>query len=736
MKTLEQVFRWVVILGIFLLPFVPLVVANSLFFPFITGKNFMFRIVVEVITGVWLALALVFPQYRPKRSWILGAFALFVIIMAIADAQGVNPLKSFWSNFERMDGWITIAHLLCYTVVASAMLSSEDMWRNLFKTSLAVSVYLSGVGLAQVLGIVSLGQASGTGLSARVDATFGNPIYLAAYMLFNIFIAALLWSQMWMVRKPGKRTWPSVVYGIIIALDTFTLLLTETRGTILGLIAGIFVSAFVVVYLAKNSRVAWRMAAFSVGVVLIGAGGLYALRDTSLVNNVGFLHRLATISLQDNTTIARLINMQTAFKGFEERPLLGWGQENFAIVFDKFYDPRMYAQEPWFDRVHNIIFDWLIAGGILGLAAYLSIFFAALSALWRSNAFTIPERSIFTGLFLGYFIHNFFVFDNVTSYILFGTILAYLVWRAGSVNKTPTVLESVTVPVASFPVAIAAAIFVVWWGAWSINASALAANKDIIVGITPSTNLGTNLEALQAAIAEHSYGDQEAREQLAQAATQIINAQGISLEAKQAFYTTAISEMQKQAQVSPLDARFPLFVGLLEDSAGNYTDAQASLAQARALSPKKQSIIFEQALNAQARKDEAAALGFFKEAYELDPSYTDARVMYVAELIKMGNEAAAQPLMEPLFSTGVAADPRIAAAYAARKEYSTIISIWTNHIAEMPSDLQAYFTLAGAYYEAGQKNQAVATLRAAEKISPAVTTQAESAIAQILGTSH
>ena len=56
--TIEKILRWVVIGGVFALPFIVLIVSSSLFFPYITGKNLYFRGIVEVITGAWLALAL------------------------------------------------------------------------------------------------------------------------------------------------------------------------------------------------------------------------------------------------------------------------------------------------------------------------------------------------------------------------------------------------------------------------------------------------------------------------------------------------------------------------------------------------------------------------------------------------------------------------------------------------------------------------------------------------------
>ena len=61
-----------------------------------------------------------------------------------------------------------------------------------------------------------------------------------------------------------------------------------------------------------------------------------------------------------------------SWQGVKEHPILGWGQENYIVLFNKYYDPKMYQQEPWFDRSHNVFFDWLVSGGILALLAYLS----------------------------------------------------------------------------------------------------------------------------------------------------------------------------------------------------------------------------------------------------------------------------------------------------------------------------------------------------------------------------
>ncbi len=734
---LEKTLRWTVIGAIFLLTLIPFLVPQSLFFPFITGKNFAFRILIEVMAAGWLALALVYPTYRPRRSWILGCFAIFVVIIALADALGVYPFKSFWSNYERMDGWVTLAHLFVLFVVASSMLNTEKLWRTFWKTALGVSIAVAGYGFLQLFGVASL--TAGFSSLSRLDATFGNPIYLAVYMLFHVFIAALLWTQAWNASKPGVRVGFSLGYGAVLAIDCIVLLLTGTRGTILGLIGGMFVSATLIALFGRDSSPRFARAALGmiVGIIVL-SGGFFLVRDAAWVQHVSFLQRLGTISTSDSTTKARFYNWGMAWEGVKERPLLGWGQENYAVVFDKYYDPRMYSAEPWFDRVHNIVFDWLVAGGILGFLGYLSIFAAALAALWHrprdrkvAPAFSVIESSILTGVLVGYFFHNLFVFDNVTSYMLFGLVIAYIAWRRSESEKAPW-LWTASLPVQSLPFVAVAVALLVWVAASWINSSALVQNRLLIQAISPHTEGVTkNLEYIKKAVAEGSVGTQEAREQLVQMATKVAGISGVDLKTKQEFYDLAVAEITLQQEASPLDARPAFFLGLLHDSFGNYVAGAEALKHALALSPTKQSILYELARNAQIRGDASGMMRYFKTAYELETKNVQARILYAAAAIASKNDALANELLAPIIPTGAAADARITSAYLAQKRYDKIAAVWEPYVKAHPENVQGYFTLAAAYYGMGERTKAIASLEAASKLSPDVALQAAGFIEQI-----
>ena len=64
--------KWVkglVIVAIFSLPLVlPFLVSSGLLFPYITGKNFYFRLIAELAFGGWAILAILSPKYRIKVS--------------------------------------------------------------------------------------------------------------------------------------------------------------------------------------------------------------------------------------------------------------------------------------------------------------------------------------------------------------------------------------------------------------------------------------------------------------------------------------------------------------------------------------------------------------------------------------------------------------------------------------------------------------------------------------------
>jgi len=712
--------RWIVVGGVFAVLAVPFFVSNGMFFPFITGKGFLFRGIVEVIFFAWLVLAYADPAYRPKKSLMLYAVLGFAVVVAMADFMSENMMKSIWSNYERMEGLVTILHLAVYTIVAATVLNTEKLWMRFFQASVFASALMAFYGLFQLWGIFDVHQGS-----TRLDATLGNSAYLAVYMLWNIFFAVFL-----AVRERGWNLL-RYAYTIIAILDVMILYHTATRGTIIGLIGGAFLTAVLVALFGEKKSAVRRYSAGVIIALVVVVGGFFAAKDTQFVRQSPVLERFASISLQDNTTKSRFMIWNMAWQGFKERPVLGWGQESFNFVFNKYYNPEMYAQESWFDRAHNVFLDWLIAGGILGLGGYLTLFGVAIYLMWCSKShLSVVERSIFTGLLGGYFIHNFFVFDNLISYILFFSFLAYLAMSTKREEHSQTSLRKSVSPDGHVIVLAAVGALLVMY---MVNYRPYMANLALIHSIDPGYGLTENLKAFQRVIAYDSFGTPEAREQLMLNVSRVVASPQAPDDLKKQFVDFAKEQMDIQAAEAPRDARYQLFAGNFWRNMGDYQKALGYLQNARELSPKKQAILMEIGSVYLNSGEYDKALEVLKEAYDLAPTYDDARIAYAVGAIYKGDNKLAEEILAPLNEQYGGAIPSelLLQAYVKRNDYQNALKIAEALVAQDPGDVSRHVSLAALYLQVGERVKAVEELKRAIELNPQFKDQGEYYIKEI-----
>src|SRR3989344_4669967 len=183
----NQIVKNIIKYLVFALPVVALVSPVNMFFPFITGKAFLFRVAVELAFFLYLALAVSDKTYRPKWDALTVAFAVFVGVMLVADIFAINSAKALWSNFERMDGFVTLAHLFVYFIVASSVLKSRRDWKVWILSAVAISIYMLYFSFLQLSGEATINQGG-----VRVDGSLGNATYLGTYLVFHFFFLLYL----------------------------------------------------------------------------------------------------------------------------------------------------------------------------------------------------------------------------------------------------------------------------------------------------------------------------------------------------------------------------------------------------------------------------------------------------------------------------------------------------------------------------------------------------------------
>ena len=726
--------RWGVLAGIFLVLAVPFIISDglvfqNLFFPYITGKNIAFRILVELSLLLYVVLACAVPKYRPKASHIMWAVVALVAWMGLATVFSVDPTKSFWSNFERMDGYINLLHLFVWFVVAGAVLTADDLWGRFLNTSIGLSMVQGAIALFQVLHLFNFAPSSQSG--ARADTTFGNATYLAVYMLFNIFITLFMFA------RSRRTTTHQVVYGLALVLQFVALFFTETRGAQLGVVGGLVVAALWVLVFAREPqfKTLRRWIWWLVGGLIVVAVLFVAARNTSFVQHNSTLNRIASISLSDPTVASRLLYIwPTALKGIKEKPVLGWGEENFNFVFNKYYQPAMYNQEQWFDRAHNQFLDFGIAGGVPALLLYVSLFALAAWAVWRSRL-SAPEQGILVGLLAGYAFNNLFVFDNLVSFFYFFALLAFV--HGLSRKELPGWLF-LSKPMGLKPLSVVAPLvaIAVLGGAWYFNVPAMARASTLVQAVGPQQAPQQNITLFQSALSNTAFpgnpvGYQEVTEQLAQLASNQAAPSSIDPTVKQQYLSLSADALQTLMIQRPHDARLELFMGVLLTQFGNYDAALTYLKAASADSPQKQQILMQLGLTELQAGKTGDAITALRTAFEEEPAYDTARVLYASAFYYTGDQKSGDALLVQKWGSVIVDNDQLLQVYTNTKQWPRAEDIWQLRIQGDPNNAQLHLGLASVYFQAGDTKSTIAELQKVGQLSPQLAAQMQTLISQI-----
>lgn len=557
MSLLERVLLWTIRISLALLFLTPIIITSFFFFPFITGKGFFFRIVTEIMFGAWAMLALIVPAYRPKKSFIFIALSIFIGSLVLATLFGENPYHSFWSNFERMEGLITYLHLFALFLVAGHMIKSAKEWYFYLVISLVVSVFVGLYGFCEHF-FYTTSEFCRTGSEGgRIFSTLGNFIYLAVYSMFHMFIAIGLFSSI-------KDRFLKIFFGLVFLLNFFVFILAGSRGAGVGLIVGLFTMALCFIFSLRKTTYKYLAAAMAL-FIIASPFIVHTLVAKNIISDSGnIFYRLGTLPIKNLTDQPRIKIWSMGLAAVRERPLFGWGPENFIIPYAKYYDPTLYGNEPWFDRVHNMSLQWLVDGGIVGFLAYLGLLGAIFLSLYRltiQKKLSSSTAILMMGALLSYIVQNLFVFDTITNYIFFFFTLAFL--HSCLMDDRKTVEKYHFKPRHSVGLAgILLATVIVIIG---LNMRPIFAAHDLL-GALASANKASSvqevLDSFQKAIDDGTFGLTETRERFANLVVDLSIGQA-DPKLIQPLLDRAISELEKEVEANPRVAKYPLFLGKL-----------------------------------------------------------------------------------------------------------------------------------------------------------------------------
>ena len=340
-----------------------------------------------------LALA---PLVRSPVRYVAGAALVWVAIAAVSTATSSNPSLAFFGAYGAGTGLLFVAALPAMWALG-VRAGASGGGRLVGSAVLAAAVVNAAFSIAQATFEL---DRFGLGLfEQRSAGLMGNPVHLASLLSAAIWLTAARF-----VHSPLR------VVPAVLMLAMGVELAGSRLGVALAIVAG-------VVHLARHRTA--RSSLFG-AVVLCGlllgnlAGNLHAA--------VSGAERIAEIG--DQSTSARVQGWRSAASAVAERPLVGHGPGRYltATTPHRGLALAKIGPDSYFRDAHNIVVEYAVTTGLLGLLALAS--FVCLAA-WRARG----ELAAFAAALLA--------FGLLQPQFVGTTPLAFLAFGAASTIPVP-----------------------------------------------------------------------------------------------------------------------------------------------------------------------------------------------------------------------------------------------------------------------------------------------------------
>jgi len=484
-------FYWVYLIGFFLILALPLLNVPPWFSPPDWGKTIVFRVILSILIFLFIYQILFQKRYNTfsttVRNVLRGPFGLKLIfgllialflIFLLATIFSLDPHFSFWGSPYRSGGFLNFAFYIFFALLAFLTLRKSD-WQRIWDFSILIGIFVGLVAIFQWQGWLTDILIT---YEIRPPSTIGGSIFLAIYLLLLSFLTLSFGFR----EKNFKK---KIFYFFALCLFLFVIFLTISRAVYLGVIIGILYFLFF-----YPKRVIW-LKLFALTLLAGGIYGYFYITGVfgwfNVINTPqefpSFIRNNETISLfisrvpniADFGGTSRASGWKVSIPVIEERPILGYGPENFSIGFDKYYDSTLpgikrisgVAGSGWWDKAHNFILDTLAAAGFPALIIYLLLFAVLFWQLQKlksaENAAdnndrttkesdrsdptgqeaTLNNKVVYHGIqaaFIGYLAASFLSFDVFSTYLIFFLLIGYSLSLMSQYSDNSSLISSET----------------------------------------------------------------------------------------------------------------------------------------------------------------------------------------------------------------------------------------------------------------------------------------------------
>ncbi len=714
--TVQSIYFW----GICFILFLPIIILPPIFQPSDWNRAILFRIILTVL------IAFLFYRFFYKKDisislpkWknsvyspllILGAFFITLILATIFSQ---DPRFSFFGSPERAGGLLNYLFFFIFTIFL-ALFIKENIWEKLFNALFIVGILASLLGVIQYFGIlknifISWGEGG-------VPSFLGNSTFLAIYMLFLTFLSFTL-----LTRETEKKK--KIFHTILLLLFIFTIFITGSRSTYLAILLGFLYFFFF--YPKKLKKL--KVVAASILLIAVLVVFLFNLFPQLGEKNHIFAiisNRLSIKTIAVDLMGTRFSAWKITLEAIKDKPLLGWGLENFYIGFEKHYDPTLSnLQRLWWDRPHNILLDIAVSSGVISLFFYITFWIVL---LWQLQKFKRSQGNVestylahgIQTMFLGYLIVLFFNFDNLSTYLISFFFVGYAFYLISSVGEKITIYPIKNNAFQKKPALIVFLLLIflfLWiWNIWPfylngqiIYAKNLAGGKKCDKAVLIMNDVWEKSNMLKS-YATLKYSDF------------LKNCVSFYPEKEVEYATKGLKILEISSAMQPKFTRTWLFMGGFAnvlaarekniDSRNKLlSKAMDYLKKARNLSPGRQEIIIEMAKNYIVAQDYQAMKGLAYECINIDKSNGECYWYLGISEIFLGDQESGKKHIQESKEKNYNNPPyiQLGAAYISQKNYKDAAEAYRMLIAIYPENANYHAAMAVLLREIGDYNKAV-----------------------------
>ncbi|MEX2301392.1 MAG: O-antigen ligase family protein [Bryobacterales bacterium] len=382
------------------------------------------------------ATLLLFPAWLGglKLLWreslgrvFLGLIAVHLVSLLVSTLLSPQPGLSFaGSNWRRL-GLVTHGATMLFVVASAAYFTAQRARLGTLLRVFAIGGMASAVyGILQYSGIDPFVPAEsyhfgeGEWTIVRTPGTLGHAGYFATYLLTAVFWALAL------ARNESSRAWSRLALAAA-ALGVFAIVLSGTRGALLGLAAG-----GIMALVWRGPRIDRRVLAGALLATITLAAFYYSPWGEKLRGR-------ARWSIEDASGGGRLMLWRDSLRMFAAGSWLhGAGLETYSAEFPVFLSPELAKAYPnrYYESPHNIFLDALTAQGLPGLLFLLGMTAIAVVAAWRLKKLGAPTGAWFAAAFAAALGSGQFLAFTVPTALCFYLSVAVLVVASVAQTKT------------------------------------------------------------------------------------------------------------------------------------------------------------------------------------------------------------------------------------------------------------------------------------------------------------